>query len=87
MASSALIENSTESGTFSIHSTGDISGITLEGKDAAIGLRQWLVRRGIHCSFPAPTWQGANYQFFAKRPAGLSGEALEAMIRQHLGTL
>lgn len=84
MASLALIKNSAEPGNVSVHSSGDISAITLEGKDGAIRLRQQLVRRGIHCSFPAPTWQGANYQFYAKRPAGLSGEAIEAMIHQLL---
>jgi hypothetical protein len=86
MALSALLERPAESCNVFVHPSGDLSAITLEGKDAAIRLRQQLVRRGIHCSFPAPTWQGANYQFYAKHPAGLSGEALEAIIHQLLAS-
>lgn len=58
----------------------DVSAITVEPKDAAVSLRQQLVRRGIACSFPMPTWERAQFEFHAKRPAGMSHAQLEELI-------
>ena len=34
-------------------------------KDEAIRVRQLLVRRGLHCTFPAPLWKKSRHVFHA----------------------
>lgn len=57
-----------------------VCAVTLESKDAAVSLRQQLVRRGIRCTFPMPTWEHSKFEFHAKHPPGMSYPQLEELI-------
>lgn len=63
----------------------EVCAVTIEPKCAAVSLRQQLVRRGITCSFPMPTWERAKFEFHAKCPAGMSFAQLEELINSLTG--
>jgi hypothetical protein len=54
--------------------------VKVDGKDEAVRLRQRLVRLGVHCTFPIPTWQGAQFVLHASYPPGTSYTEFERLV-------
>jgi len=69
----------TESGV-SLQPSGDCCVVTVDGKDESVELRRRLVRRGIACTFPSPTWKRSTYTFCAKYPEGMSHDELAETV-------
>jgi hypothetical protein len=64
----------------SLQSDGDCCVVTVDGKDDAVQLRQRLVRQGIVCTFPMPTWHRSKFTFRAKYPAGMGHAEFDQMV-------
>jgi len=82
MSSAVLHAGHIQADGVAVRSYGETYGITVEGKEAAIALRQKLVRRGISCSFPVPTWERSTYEFRAKCPSGMSHAVLFELVEE-----
>lgn len=61
---------------------GDRCAVTVQGKDAAIALRQRLVRSGLACTFPAPVWKKSDYAFHVHYPAETSFQTVCKLIEE-----
>ena len=54
--------------------------VKVDGKDEAIQLRQRLVRFGVHCTFPIPTWKRSEYVLHVTYTDGIGCSEVERVI-------